>query len=362
MTDDSVVVVDESKIVTEFLLNTCRPMQQSIHYVQAARQCAAYGNGRWSEDVYSTPLPTGSVAEFYIQPMLSCVGDIDIMHHFSSHLAIPYSHPPPSHLPAEFDSRVVVDEIVDSEYPGYVYLVFSYIITENTDTDKYDAVQYSRSWYETNNHASCIRPTGFEIHGPARTFVDHVTENELSLQVDKVFCRRCLWWPTQAADWPTRPRHYGWPDSATVDHVVSNGCDVVQVAHRLCRQDEWMNKHQWRLSFSRAEIVLINSWMPVQQILYHMLRVFVKTERLTDITDSTGTKMLSNYHIKTLMLWACELKQRSWWIDDLNVVRISVVLLRNLADWVRNKRSHHYFVDNCNLIDTTLQVEIIASQ
>ena len=63
-------------------------------------------------------------------------------------------------------------------------------------------------------------------------------------------------------------RNYGWPDSATLDRVVSNGCDVVHVAHRQCRQHESMDKLQHRLSFSRAEIVLINSWMPVQQITW----------------------------------------------------------------------------------------------
>jgi len=92
---------------------------------------------------------------------------------------------------------------------------------------------------------------------------------------------RCLWWPPQAADWPIRHRNYDWPDSATVDRVVNSGCDVVQVAHRQCRQDERMVTHQCRLSFSRAEIVLLNSWMPVQPIVYHMLRVFMKAERLT---------------------------------------------------------------------------------
>jgi len=86
------------------------------------------------------------------------------------------------------------------------------------------------------------------------------------LSTDTVRCVRCLSWPTQAFDWSTRHRNYSWPDSATVDHVVSNGCDVVGVVHRQCRQDEWMFKLQWRLSFSRAEIVLLNSWMPVQQI------------------------------------------------------------------------------------------------
>jgi len=111
-------------------------------------------------------------------------------------------------------------------------------------------------------------------HGPA--LLRDLSHTSL-LNVDFVSCVRCLSWPSQAADWPTRRRNHGWPDSATVDRVVNSGCDVVRIAHRQCRQDEWMDKIQWRLSFSRAEIVLINSWMPVQQIVYHMLRVFVKT-------------------------------------------------------------------------------------
>ena len=113
-----------------------------------------------------------------------------------------------------------------------------------------------------------------------------------------------------------------------------------------------MSNHQWRLSFSRAEITLLNSWMKVQQIFYHMLRFFMKNEGLTVITDSTGSKILSNYNIKTLMLWACEMKGRSWWINDLNVVGICVKLLHILADWLTDARCPHYFINNCNLFDS----------
>ena len=163
-------------------------------------------------------------------------------------------------------------------------------------------------------------------------------------------CIRCLSWPSQRHRY-LDIRNYGWPDSATVDQVVSNGCDVVHVAHRLCRQHEWMNKAQYRLSFSRAEIIPINSWMPVQQIVYHMLRSFIKIEGLTDITDSTGCKILSNYNIKTLILWACEMKRRSWWIDELNLVGVCVKVLHILADWLTDARCPHYFINNCNVFD-----------
>ena len=209
------------------------------------------------------------------------------------------------------------------------------------------------------SHALCeddSRP----VHGPARIHSD----NESSMMpVDSVYCVRCLSWPLQAADWPTRHRNYGWPDSAKLDLVVSNGCDFVGVGHRRCRQNECGNsQRQWRLSFSRAEIVLINSWMPVQQIAYHILRDYVKTERLTESADNSEPAIMSNYHIKTLMLWACELKPRSWWTENFNLVRICAELLNTLSVWLSDTCCPHYFINNCNLLDISLSDATVTSK
>jgi len=357
MADDSIVDDDdESKIVTHFLLNTCRLRQPSLHNVIATWRCAMMVCATSDNEHDTIPLITGSTAEFYIQPMLSCVGDIDIMIEFSTELAVPDGYPPPTQLPAEFHSLVEVYEIIDSEYPGYVYLMSSYFLTEHPGADKYVMQYTTRDYMPTSLQCNVALLAFAELHGPAYRRIPGGEH----LALDYVMSVRCLSWPTQAADWLYRHSNYGWPDSATVDRVINSGCDVVRVAHRQCRQDEWMSKHQWRLSFSRAEIVLLNSWMPLQQIVYHMLRVFVKTERLTDITDSTETQILSNYHIKTLILWTCELKPRSWWIDDVNVVKICVELLHILADWLKNKNCPHYFVNNCSLFDNSLQAKIIA--
>ena len=328
MADDRV-----EEIISKFLLDTSQQNQRPNFFVSvAALSCVALISTHPSDDeeVDFIPLTTGSVAEFYIQPMMSCFGDIDIMFHRNDWLAIPPGTRPPTQLSADFHSRVQVYDIIDSEFPGYVYLVSYYLLTECSDDGDYNAVQCKRQCvYSSKSHDL--------THGPARLcnlpipqeplLVRRVTESEFSM--DGVPCMRCLSWPPQAADWPTRQRNYGWPDSATVDLVVSNGCDVVRVAHRQSRQHEWMNKYQWRLSFSRAEVLLLNSWMPVQQIVYHVLRLTVKTERLLDITDNTGSNIFSNYHIKTLMLWACELKPRHWWTEDFNVVRICVELLQD---------------------------------
>ena len=230
-----------------------------------------------------------------------------------------------------------------------MYLELRYLLTECIDHGTYSYIEYDRGMYLANYHDA--------DHGPAvLTDNSHLPS---VLSIDTVRCYRCLSWPSQAADWPTRHRNYDWPDSATVDHVVNNGCDVVAVAHRQCRQHKWMGRHQQRLSFSRAEIVLINSWMPLQQIVYHMLRVFMKTELLK---DSDASEVLSNYHIKTLMMWACELKSSSFWTNDLNLIRICVKLLHTLSVWLTDARCPHYFVNNCNLIDNSFGAKTIAIQ
>jgi len=137
MADKSVV----SDIITKFLLNTCRLHPRlTDHSVHAAARCAGMATQHPPDDaeVNVIPLITGSVAEFYIEPMLPLVGDVDVMYHCSDQLAIPRGHSPPTQLPAEFSNCVKVFEIVDSHLPGYVYLQLRYfILTECSDDCNY---------------------------------------------------------------------------------------------------------------------------------------------------------------------------------------------------------------------------------
>ena len=233
------------EIISVFLLNTCRLRPQvSEHALEAVMYCVKLTtiHPLENQEADIIPLTTGSGAEFYIEPMLPHVGDVDVMFHFSTELAIPRGHPPPTQLPAEFSDYVKVFEIVDSDFPGYVYLELRCLLTYCADDDKYNYFEYESGQYLSNKSTADSRPR----HGPAiLTDLSSTTY----LPVDAVLCVRCLSWPPQAADWPTRHRNLDWPDSATVDHVVNNGCDVVGVAHRQCRQHEQMGEFQWRLSF-----------------------------------------------------------------------------------------------------------------
>jgi len=357
---------DISEVVSAFLCYSCRlPPRPSLRDVQAVFHCAAVAAQRLpdTEEAEFIPLVAGSIREFYIEPLLPHVGDVDVMFYPTTHLAIPQGYPPPTHLPAEFNDYVYAHDIVDSEFPAFVYLQLHYLLTQSVDDGKYEYIEYEET------HRYHLQKTWKNIgrnatdHGPALC----IYRRYPILSSDIVLCVHCLSWPPQAADWRTRHRNYDWPDSATVDRVVSNGCDVVHVAHPHCRQHECHNSTlHWRLSFSRAEIVLINSWMPVQQIIYHMLRVYLKTERLTESADNSEPAILSNYHIKTLMLWSCETKAISWWSKNVNLVRICVELLHTLSDRLNdstNNGCQHYFINRpCNLLDSRLNMERAASK
>ena len=87
-------ILDE--VITTFLLDTCRPRPLiNKHALQAVMFCvqAATEYPLDDREAETIPLTTGSVAEFYIEPMLPHVGDVDVMHYYSTHLAIPRGHP-----------------------------------------------------------------------------------------------------------------------------------------------------------------------------------------------------------------------------------------------------------------------------
>ena len=183
---------DVSRIVTTFLLNTCRlPPRLSERDVQAAVYCAVLAGEHPLDDkeVKVIPLITGSVAEFYIEPMLPLVGDIDVMIHHNTMLAIPQGHPPPTQLPAEFHNYVKVYEITDSQFPGYVYLSIRYLLTQCIDDGKYNYTEYEEVVYLQNKSRE---DDWAHMHGPAR-FKDNSYTPRLSL--DTVRCMRCLSWP-----------------------------------------------------------------------------------------------------------------------------------------------------------------------
>ena len=158
-------------------------------------------------------------------------------------------------------------------------------------------------------------------------------------------CIRSPFWPPEASEWKDRARCEGWPDKDTINLVIKNGCHVVNVAHTDCRGDDF----QWRISFSKAEVILIRSWSPDQQLVYHLLRYFAKRELIRKEWRNKD-EILSTYSLKTLMLWQCEQRPWSWW-NSRSLIEICCNLLKIMFYWLKEKNCKHYFIRNCNLFD-----------
>jgi len=126
---------------TFFLYNSQPRHRLNYDAVTALVSCVRKDNAEDSEFSDWIPLPTGSVAELYLQPLISCIGDYDTMYYGSGDLAIPEGYPPPTQLPAEFDRVVFVHEIIDSEFPSYVYLIHAYTLAES-DNGEYIAIKF----------------------------------------------------------------------------------------------------------------------------------------------------------------------------------------------------------------------------
>jgi len=268
-------MVDEEALhrcVTKFMIDTCRystseyakeiPFFRRVSRVALSDVVGLVGDAEW--------FMSGSTAEFRIKPMLSCIGDIDIMAVLNNALAIPHGYTPPTELPGHYQTTVYVFEIIDSRQPGYVYLWPSYIL-KKANNGRYPAEKvknkHNRSVYVSNAQQQlpqCIsnvlcRPGMISRfnkefqnnssihsllirsgarHGPAFKYNYNAnqlykpTQRRLSLlSIDSVPCLRCLHWPPQSSYWPTRHRDHHWPDQTTINIVVSNGCDVVDAVH-----------------------------------------------------------------------------------------------------------------------------------
>jgi len=131
------------------------------------------------------------------------------------------------------------------------------------------------------------------------------------------------YWPAEATEWITRRRTQDFPSKHVIKKIVRYGCDFVQVSNKLSKP----YTNEWRFSFSKAELLIANSWTVSQRIVYSTLWVFNKR---------IASSKLCTYYFKTLMFWACEEKPNQFWHDDLLIQSVCELLIE-MIKWVKLK-------------------------
>ena len=158
----------------------------------------------------------------------------------------------------------------------------------------------------------------------------------------------CKVWPTQAAEWKDRPRHYGWPLQRDKEYIEQFGCHLVPVGHPLSARKSL----EWRLSFSIAERTLVWSFNHTQLQCYAVMKVILKEYVKTKCAEKYKS-VLCSYFIKTFLFWQFEKMDRSFW-QIANLIGCIIFLFREFYFCIQSGTLRHYFVSRFNLLEIKL--------
>ena len=185
------------------------------------------------------------------------------------------------------------------------------------------------------------------IQGPSVELWNQYMDTSESGQ-DNVPSILCKFWPTSAAEWKDRPRHYGWPAESDKEYIEQFGCHLVPVGHPLSSTKSL----EWRLSFSIAERKLVWSFNHTQLQCYAILKLILK-EFVKVKCAEKHKSVLCSYFIKTFLFWQFETTDRSFW-QMKNITGSIMYLLNEFYICIQTGVLRHYFVSRFNLLEIKL--------
>ena len=171
-------------------------------------------------------------------------------------------------------------------------------------------------------------------HGPAATSESPM----LPVAIDNVYAIKCSTWPKSAFEWKTRKRLWNWPTASMIKRIVSDGCLLVPVGHRLSSEPNL----EWRISFSKAEKALAQSLTVFQKKAYVLVKMLHREY-------FSSPKIIATYHLKTILFWMCERLPESFWSDS-NMSRCLFALLDEIIACLASHNLPNFFIPANNMI------------
>ena len=190
-------------------------------------------------------------------------------------------------------------------------------------------------------------------HGPAIQIDERYLEEDIEpfLSYDVVPAIKFNGWPKCSQKWVSRERL--WPPQSLVKEIIQEGFHLVPKTSP--QGDEEL---EWRISFSKAEVKLMRAkGLGQRNYCYRMFKMAVKEN------ISSACKLVSTYHLKTLLLWASERHPPDRWSDE-NIAPCFLGLLDDLLHSLVNCSCPHYFIPELNLFAncSTDHLHYLASQ
>ena len=154
---------------------------------------------------------------------------------------------------------------------------------------------------------------------------------------DIVLSIYCEGWPACAQEWVARKRL--WPDLNSAKNILQAGFHIVPKSSP---------DGNFRLSFSRAETMLVKTLLPLQHKVMRAFKAVVKYHQ-----HSWGLNLeeiLSSYHLKTVAFWHFEKTSQESWNDE-TLVHHFVTMLEELAEALKVQHLPMYFMPKVNLLE-----------
>ena len=170
--------------------------------------------------------------------------------------------------------------------------------------------------------------------------------NKLILSSDIVLSISCDGWPICANEWKSRERH--WPDISVVEKITQGGFHIVPKSS---------SDGDFRLSFSNAETMLMETLSKVQHKLMIAFKAVVKYDQATWTPNQQ--EFLSSYHLKTIAFWHIEKTSPEYWHEETLVYHL-FDLLEELEDALTQENLPMYFMPKVNLFTCDDKPEMVS--
>lgn len=160
----------------------------------------------------------------------------------------------------DMDTQAILES--NDAHPGYVRVRLQKHSEDLKDVVTHNGNKYlSGQQIQNSAHKKMTRKRSEDdkaivIHGPAVSVeystvlnADNIQTYGVRIPLDMVYAVQVKQWPPEATEWVQRVKKGNWLGDELIESIVSEGCQVVPVAHKHS-----LNPNiEWRLSFAVTE-------------------------------------------------------------------------------------------------------------
>lgn len=145
--------------------------------------------------------------------------------------------------------------------------------------------------------------------------------------------------------WIKRPRQYSWPGRKLIEQVWTLDTHVVPVANKGSKNP----RTEWRICYTKAELLLLQSLNEVQTKLFVLLKLIAKSVLFPLCSEMTS------YIMKNLVFWLVETNPPEVFLHSHLMDRLTGVLFF-LKDCLSRNDLRSYMIEDRNLFDGRITV------